>query len=333
MTKLFQTLILVSILSLPQVSFAQLNIDIGSALSTELNAEIVPEYPRPNENVSIILSLYTDDLSTANISWYKNATLIDKGIGKTKFSFKNGAAGTQTIIEIEIALANGGRISKTFTLNPASVELVWEANSYTPPFFKGKALHPKQGRLKIVAMPEFIRNGKKIPSENLVYTWSSGVETYQDKSGYGKNVFILNGSLLGRDEDVKVMVTDPANNLVAQGTLVVPTTDPEIILYQNDPYYGQLFDSSLPPVFRLAGEEIQVVAAPYFFTNETANKIQYQWALNSQNISELSNFRTAVFKKPEGKGGTSVLSLDIQNINRILQAASASLTINFNEDE
>ena len=28
-------------------------------------------------------------------------------------------------------------------------------------FYKGKALHSRQGNLKIVAMPEFVKNGKR----------------------------------------------------------------------------------------------------------------------------------------------------------------------------
>ena len=81
----------------------------------------------------------------------------------------------------------------------------------------GKALHSRQGNsAKIVAMPEFVKNGKRVGAENLIYEWSNGVDVYQSQNGYGKSVLILNGSTLGQTDKIEVLVTDPVNNLVAE---------------------------------------------------------------------------------------------------------------------
>jgi hypothetical protein len=143
--------------SLPAQAGAQA-VNMPYALSSELNVEIIPTYPRPNEMVFVNLALYTDDLNSADISWYQDGKNVLSGKGEVKYSFKAGSVGTETKIEIRIKLLSGASFSKTFTLNPASVDLVWEANSYVPPFYKGKALHPRQGSLKLVAMPEFVKN-------------------------------------------------------------------------------------------------------------------------------------------------------------------------------
>ncbi|MFH0804528.1 MAG: hypothetical protein V1896_02920 [Candidatus Zambryskibacteria bacterium] len=323
----------VCLIVLPTVSGAQmggLNIDIPYALSNELGVGIIPNYPRPNEMVFLNLELYTGDLSSADITWSKDGETVLSGKGEIKYSFNAGPIGKETDIKVNIKLINGVSFSKNFSLTPASVDMVWEANSYVPPFYRGKALHPRQGVLKIVAMPEFVKNGRRVPSENLVYKWSNDAESYQDQSGYGKNVLVLNGSLFGRSENLQVLISDPINNLVAQGFIDVPTIDPEIVFYENNPYYGHIFESAIANIFNLKTEEVQILAAPYFFTKESGGGLQYEWTLNGQTIPGLSGSRTAVFRRPEDKTtGRSVISLRMENTNRILQQADNSLTMSF----
>lgn len=314
---------------LPIISLAQINIDMPYTLSNELGVDIVPQYPNPYQKVSVSLSLYTEDLNSADISWYKNGKLDGQGKGKTTYTFATGAAGDETKIEARIKLLSGISFSKSFNINPAGVDLVWEANSYVPPFYKGKALHPRQGSLKIVATPNFVKNGKRISAGNLIYKWSNGVNVYQSQSGYGKNVVTIDGSLLGKEEQIEILVTDPVNNLVAHGLLNISPVDPEIVFYENSPYYGHLFDTAVNEKLDLKSAETQIMAAPYFFSNEEDGLLTYKWRLNNTSISSLSGSRTAIFKKPEGESGQSVISLEIENLDRILQQADANMTINF----
>ncbi|KKQ77630.1 MAG: hypothetical protein UT00_C0008G0002 [Parcubacteria group bacterium GW2011_GWA1_38_7] len=331
--KFIKLLILVGVgmIFLPSPTWAQVNINIPFALSNELGVEIIPNYPEPNTVVFINLTLYTDDLNSADINWYKDGKSVLSGKGETKYSFRMGGVGEETTIEIKIKLLSGASFSKSFTLNPASVNLVWEANSFVPPFYKGKALHPRQGGLKVVAMPEFVKGGKRVLPQNLIYQWSNGINVYQDQSGYGKSVIILNGSLLGRVENIEVLITDPVNNLVAQGFIDISPTDPEIVFYENSPYYGHLFDLAIENPFTLKSEEVQILVAPYYFSKDGGSSLIYKWRLNGQTIPDLSGSRTAVFRKPEDEKGQSVVSLQIENTSRVLQQADGSLIMNFSD--
>lgn len=319
----------IGLIVLPIFSFAQIDVNMPYAFSSELGVKIIPNYPKPNEMVFISLTLYTGDLNSADITWYKDGKIVLSGKGETEYSFRAGPVGEEIKIEIRIKLLSGVSFSKNFSLNPAGVDIVWEAYSYTPPFYRGKALHPRQGSLKIVAMPEFVKNGRRISSENLVYQWSNDVQSYQGQSGYGKKVLVLNGSILGRSESIKVLVTDPINNLAAQSFIDISPTDPEIIFYEINPYYGHIFDSAVANSFDLKTGEVQILAAPYYFTREENNPLKYEWRLNGQVIPNLSDSRTAIFKKPEDEAGRSSISLQTKVTNRILQQAGSSLIMNF----
>ena len=283
--KFIKLLILVGVgmIFLPSPTWAQVNINIPFALSNELGVEIIPNYPEPNTVVFINLTLYTDDLNSADINWYKDGKSVLSGKGETKYSFRMGGVGEETTIEIKIKLLSGASFSKSFTLNPASVNLVWEANSFVPPFYKGKALHPRQG------------------------------------------------GFLGRVENIEVLITDPVNNLVAQGFIDISPTDPEIVFYENSPYYGHLFDLAIENPFTLKSEEVQILVAPYYFSKDGGSSLIYKWRLNGQTIPDLSGSRTAVFRKPEDEKGQSVVSLQIENTSRVLQQADGSLIMNFSD--
>ncbi|MBN2094080.1 MAG: hypothetical protein JW740_01790 [Candidatus Zambryskibacteria bacterium] len=329
MNKIFLTkVLLLSIIFafLPIVSSAQ-TINLAQAFSNELDVDITPDYPGPNNLVSVNLNLYTADLDTAQIVWYKNNQKVLDGKGETRYSFKLDGIGEATQIKIDITLNNGVYFTKSINFNPAEVSLIWEADSYVPPFYKGKTLHPKQGNLKVIALPEFINGGKKIDPQNLIYKWSNGLTNYQSQSGYGKNILILNGSVLGKSENIKVVVTDPESGLSAEKFLYIKPVDPQIVFYENNPYYGHIFDQALVQNFEFKGEEVQILAAPFYFTKDS--NIKYEWRLNNNLIKELSDARLAIFRKPEGDSGRSNISLQINNPKKILQFAENNLIMNF----
>lgn len=321
-------LLFIAALVLPLAISAQTGLNMGSSFSNELQVQMAPAYPKPNQTVDMSLALYTGDLNSATISWYKDGNLVLSGKGETRYSFKTGNVGQNTKIVISVKLLNGIPFSKTLDINPVGIDLIWEANSYVPPFYKGKALHPKQGSLKIVAMPEIIKNGKKVDPGNLIYQWSNLTQSYQSQSGYGKNTLVLSGSLLGKSDTIKVIVTEPVSGITTQNMITIDPAEPKVVLYEIDPYYGHIFDTGLPSSFAMRGEESQILAAPYFFTKERG--LTYKWRLNNQAISDLDGSMTAIFRKPEDKdSGTSKVSLQVTNINRILQMAERNLSINF----
>src|SRR3989344_8617863 len=215
---------------LPTSIFAQINIDIGAALNSELNVEVIPTYPKPNSVVFIQLEMYSENLDKAEITWNQDGKIFVKGNGKKTYSFKAGESGTETNIEVRVKLQSGNTFYKSMIIKPIGVDLIWQSDSYVPPFYKGKALHPKQGNLRIVAMPDFRdSNGKMVPQNNLIYKWSDGNTVYDNQSGYGKNVLNIEGSILGRGSRVEVLVTSPTDNGAASEILEVATSDPEII--------------------------------------------------------------------------------------------------------
>ncbi len=86
-------------------------------------------------------------------------------------------------------------VTKDIPITPEDLDIIWQANSYVPPFYEGKALFPPVGTVSFVAMPGFIdSNGNPVNPKKLIYTWSQDTTVLGDKSGYGKNVLTVQGT-------------------------------------------------------------------------------------------------------------------------------------------
>jgi hypothetical protein len=148
---------------LPLLTLALLTPSLGfinaqslQSLSGQTNSLVIetdPVRPEPNQTVTVSIESYATDLSRSTISWYLNNVLTKEGTGLKQFTFKTGRAGSVSNILIVVKTSEGALLQETLNIHPASLDLVWEAQSYTPPFYKGKAFYPYQGTVKVVAMP------------------------------------------------------------------------------------------------------------------------------------------------------------------------------------
>lgn len=316
----------------PLFSNAQVNINLDTALESELNVEVIPTYPKPNSTVFIQLEMYSEDLDKAEITWNQDNKIFVKENGRKTYSFKSGPSGTETNIEVRVKLQNGRTFYKSMKIKPVGVDLIWQSDSYVPPFFKGKAMHPKQGNLTIVAVPDFTdSDGNPIPREKLIYKWSNGNTVFNDQSGFGKSVLRIEGSLLGRTDRVEVVVTSPSENGAASEIIDIPTTEPEVLFYEVSPFYGVMFNKTLPRNVELSGDEIEVAAVPFYTTGVSNDTALFNWRLNGLRSVGQNNSKTVIFRRPEGVSGSSNIQLSVENASKILQQPRGSFTISFQE--
>ena len=308
----------------PFIATAQLpGVDLG-------NLTISPQNPGPNQLVTAKLNSNVTDLNRADITWSVNGQTVQNGKGMKVFTFTAGNLGTRTTLEVMMVSSEGYPWTQSITLSPAKVDLLVEALSYTPPFYRGKAYFPYQGQARVVAVPSFVdENGKQIPPERLVFKWKEGERNLVDSSGAGRNILIYKGSIPIRSKGVSVEVTSLDQQYVAEKTINVTPTEPKIVLYEDDPEYGVLYNRALSNPLSLNKEQLAIAAAPYYFNTSAIGNIslKYEWNLNGTPVGNGEN--SLVLHNPGGGGGTASLSLQLSNTVDYFQFASASLNINF----
>ena len=299
---------------------------------TDIVLSILPEYPNPNQNVTATLSSHSIDLDKVNISWSVNSQEMSLGIGKKSFSFKTGEAGSSSTLTATIETIDGQNILKTINISPADVDILWEAyDSYVPPFYKGKALPPSQGKFKVVAMPSLINQNGKVNMSNLSYAWKKDGTVQSSSSGWGKSYFIFTNSYLDKNNIIEVKVSDISGGTNASGKITLKTTTPKILFYRNDPVFGIKWETILNNGFTIGESGETIVVEPYFFSPKDINSsyLTFKWTLNTQKIQTPDPKNILSIKPEAGQSGSSIIKVDINNTGTLFQSLAKQLTVQF----
>ncbi len=213
----------------------------------------------------------------------------------------------------------------------SNVDLLWQTNTYTPPFYKGKALYTTQSTVTVVAVPHiFTKNGTLLEPKDLVFTWKQDYKVMGSLSGFGVDSYSFKGAVLGKPTLIEVEISTPTEGSKAKQGLTLSARSPEAIVYENDPLYGILYNKAITSSFTLPSNEVKLTASPYFFSTDVIgkNNLQYQWDIN--NASTANNTNKSIILRHGGDiAGSSNISLVISNTVDFFQKIGFNFQVNF----
>lgn len=308
---------------------AQYNTPLATAVTLSLN----PENPGPNESVDAEVVSYATNIDAGIITWKVNGKTIKSARGLKNFSFTTGGMNTTTTLEVTVVTVEGETIKQSVEIRPSSVDLIWQTDSYVPPFYKGKAIFTHQDKIQFIALPHMLGSGSsEIPPSNLIYKWIYNGTVIPNASGYGKNIYSFTTSVISRPIKVEVEVTSPTLPGIGTARINLNPTEPMVLMYKKDPEYGIQFQKALLNSISLSDtKEIVVVGVPFFFSTPfSSNKnLLYTWNINGVPTDESRANTTKVFRQKEGTSGTSNISLFVENPQKILQTADNNFNLSF----
>ena len=308
------------------------NLESLGGQSGALLVRTIPPRPAPHQLVTIMIESFSIDLDRSGISWFLNNSLAKEASGQKSFSFKTGGPGSTSNILIVVNTFEGEMIQETLNIRPASVDVLWEAESYVPPFYKGKSLYPFQGTVKVVALPNIVTTGGgTLSAKNLVYNWKVDGNPATAASGYGRNFIFFKGDIPLKDATISVEVSSPDQSYVAEGSTVLTPVSPGIIFYEDNPLLGIIQDRALFGNITLKNEEIKITAIPYFVgvTERERGGLSYSWRMNDQKITGSQDKSALAFRQEKEATGNARVSLEVSNRSKIFQTVSANLALFF----
>jgi len=310
----------------PLLVLAQFNIP---GITDRISLSVIPETPTAFETTTITAISYNLDLSRARISWYVNGALADSGIGKKTFAFTTGDVGETTTIRVVMDSMEGIHTERIYAITPSNVELAWEALTYTPPFYKGKALFTTQSGIRIVALPDFRDDsGAYIPPESLIYQWKINNKPQSDQSGYGKSTLTLpETSVLESTFTVEVDVSDISNTSHTVKSLALQSTQPFMRIYTIDPLIGLDLGHSVKAPFSFEDKEVVFYAVPYFYSTPTASdySMNYAWYING--TKTLTGDKNILTVRKTNAAGRGTIGLKSYQISKRLQSSQISFDV------
>lgn len=309
------------------------NTGLPTGVQEQITVEQIPRIPIPNQPVSIRVTSFLTNLNAAQITWTQDGNQLNSGRGVVSNTVTAPASGQSSVVRITITKEGGGTITQTISLNPADVDLIYEAYTYSHPFYKGKNIFSSESSVMFVAIPSFVGSqGQRIPDNELIYTWKINNAVQQNISGYGKNTFITKGALIERLSRITVDVSAPNSNLVATKTIQLKSQMPELVLYENNPLLGVVYEKAVQGSFLLERPQVDFEGVPYFFSAQTKDDfaLRYKWSINGvpvQTKSQDENYM--VLRNQKNEDGRAIIRAQLQHVDNLLQTNSVQIELNF----
>ncbi len=325
---IFLLVLLGSIFLSSSSSLAQVGIpQVGDSIALT----VYPNQPGPNQRFEVQAESFSVNLDTIKITWVVNGKVVASGVGVKSITATTGALGTNTSVLMSAATPVGD-ISKTISIQSASIHLSWEGITYVPSFYKGMPLPVSEGAVKITAFPDITKGGVKISDSTLVYTWKVNGNVISDASGYGKSSFTYVYPKISRPATIEVSATPSDQAIAAVASVTISPNDPKIVIYEENPILGLLTNRAIGPSFLLTDEESRFVGVPYFFSAKKRSDplMSYQWRVGGNAVLGSMDDPSAIVLRPEkGVSGNAEVSLEASQTNKILQGARTIFTIAF----
>jgi len=263
----------------PEPAFAQVNFGGASALIISA----APAHPTPNSTVELTAESPLLDLADSDIEWSVNGK--SAGSGET-IRVQLGPLGQETDVSVSVS-GTSGSDSAQISLVPSSIDLLWEADSYVPPFYLGRALPGSGSMIRLFAIPHMVQAGSEIAPSGLQYTWKLNGATLKAQSGIGESSIVVPAAILYGSDTIIVDVVAPSNGLSAEASISIRTGDPYLALYDDSPLFGIMYHQSLSGESNADESETSFAAVPYFAEVSTPNdqSLAYAWTVNGSSVN------------------------------------------------
>ncbi len=326
MTKNFFLTLILALLFIPTTILAVTETGVGS----NVLATITPTNPRPGDIVNISLSGYGFDTNQSYFKWMRDGKDVLSGNGQSQYSFQLGRLGVATKIDVTIFSDTRALATKSFYFEPADIDFVWQADTFVPPFYKGKERASAGANIKILATPYLINNlGQAENKSNLNYSWSQDGKPLNDRSGLGKsNITIATGPDKNQIKiDLAVSTIDKSRS--TNKSLIINLDKPELAFYEIKPLAGTNFLKQVIGSYDLYDDEASFLAIPYFWPRNQINNINYLWAINGLQASPQKDPWSLTVREPSGGAGQNEINLQVSDAQNSLGPVSNHFNIKF----
>ena len=277
-------------------------------VSNTANLKMVPTYPEPDSTVVISLDAYTVDTSGATIAWYIDGEEVTASRNERSMQLRLGKIGQTNRVTARVTLISGASFSLKKDITATAVDLVVEADTYVPSFYRGRSLPSVEAQIRVIAVPHL---GSAVNPANLSYRWEYEGGLMFGGPVRGKQSIDLVVSPYSGGY-VLLTVMDENGAVVAGKTLSIDTgVDPELYFYEESPLRGLSESAITNGTLALIGEETIIHGEPFFLAKDVStDNVNFVWRINNEEtVSENADPHTITLRK---SGGSGSVRIDLQ---------------------
>lgn len=292
---------------------------------SDFDIQLSNRFPFPNEQITASIVNANFDVLKSDMKWIFNNKIILQGKARDGIVFSVGKLGSSNFLTVSITTSGGEQLQKSITLRPADIDILWQADTYTPYAYKAKQLISPLSNVLVAAIPNFVFQNKKTEPVNLLFEWYLNNEI--KIVGWGRDSFTFKTGLF-KDEnyDIKVRISNANKTLIQEKIIRLAARNPQINFYEYDPLEGIKLQLAVSDFNTQAGGYVQFIAEPYFVPNNQLNNLVYEWLMNGQKINAEPPFNIVNFSSEPGATENVFINLTI-SFKNLLEKVSNSFNI------
>lgn len=263
---------------------------IGLCVSAMATAQILPApvsvvasppAPSPGDTITVTAVTPSFDSHIAYFSWVVDgrARADLSGIGKNTITLIAGNVGSSQRVAVSVSRKTGGTGvaggEAAIIIRPAGLTLTYVAETFVPKWYRGKALPVSGSIVQVIAIPDVVVDGRRIPVERLMYRW--GLDDERNVlAGIGEQVLrVQTSDMAGTSHEVKVRVEDEDGKVKKDGIFYIVPGKPAVAIYNSSPLGGVEFRTSQN--FTGAKGLFDFIAEPFFFPVPSRAGLIWRW--------------------------------------------------------
>ena len=302
---------------------AQIGGSVSSITGENVSIILDPQYPNPGDKVEATIDDYSLTNTGSTITWFFDGLNAPTVTNNRKITFTAPEVGKSMEIRAQLTAPNGQRLEAKRRITPLYLDLIIEPQTYTPAFYKGRALPTKGSIININALLQD-KNGPVV-SSNFSYSW-----TLNNKSVYGGARPGGNWAQIevphGQSSIVTISVHDKSGTTVARKVIAIPTAKLDVQFYEKSSLLG-LRQSAILSDLIITGNGVSIKAVPYYLDlRSVSNNLFTQWSINNAPLitDSLDPFEINLER---GTAGSARIGFKIRNVTELLQSDEGSFQI------
>lgn len=292
-----------------------------------LSISTTPAHPAPGDSVHLEARSALYDLSQSALTWRVNGKTFTAGEGVTSADIVAGSLGSEIDVSVDAVALDGAESFAEIAIIPTEVDLLFDSDSYVPPFYRGRALPSAGTHLHLEALPHLrVQGGKDLPASELTYTWRRNDEVLGSVSGKGKSSVTIAAPVLFATDVISVEVRSSNGVLSGEAQVQIPSLEPTLALYEDHPLYGILYNRALGAHTDIPDTEMTFAAIPYFAQSSGAqdHSLQYAWMVNETAIKADSTRPNELTINATNSNGEAELALELTHLTNVFLQAAGS---------
>ena len=177
-------------------------------------------------------------------------------------------------------------------------------------------------------IPNFVtQSGSSVSAKDIVFEWKIN-GTQAARPSLGRTSHSFSPTLLGKPQVVTVIATSKDGLLRAQESVVIPVTNPSVLVYESSPLGGILDRNAVSATHPFTEAEVTLTAYPLYVLNSDA--VDFGWNLNGNPIETGEGAAHTITFRKTGEGtGTYDVEVGFSGVQRFLEQSAQSFLLQF----